>query len=148
MLRAPLPTTLNYNLAIHSTVSFWTVQKDQASLNAPASTTRPTPVQTGRLRRRRPPSLSAALGRARIDRPGAADGRAPHQGGAVSDGQEPGQFRVRGDPFAQQDNGAGACPLRVRRSPRERDRGRQQRHGEDPYCSWIGAGGLPERSEE
>jgi hypothetical protein len=35
-------------------------------------------------------------------------------------------------------------PLRVRRSPRERDRGRQQRHGEDPYRSWIGAGGLPE----
>src|SRR5208282_3880134 len=66
-----------------------------------------------RCRGRRPPSLSAAPGRARIDRPGTADGRAPHQGGAVPDGQEPGQFRVRGDPFAQQDIGAGACPQRV-----------------------------------
>ena len=29
MLRAPLPTTLNHNLAIHSNDSFWTVQKDK-----------------------------------------------------------------------------------------------------------------------
>jgi hypothetical protein len=49
MLRAPLPTTLNYNLAIHSNDSFWTVQKDQASLNAVLPTTPRRPVQTGRL---------------------------------------------------------------------------------------------------
>jgi hypothetical protein len=48
-LRAPLPAALNYNLAIHSKDSFWTLQKDQASLSAPASTTRRSPVQTGRL---------------------------------------------------------------------------------------------------
>src|SRR5437764_813018 len=39
MLRAPLPTTLNYYLAIHSNDSFWTVQKDQASLSAVLPTT-------------------------------------------------------------------------------------------------------------
>ena len=36
------------------------------------------------------------------------------------------------------------APLRVRHSPRQRDRGRQQRHREDAHCSRIGAGGLPE----
>src|SRR5436309_16056485 len=51
-----------------------------------------------RCRRRRPPSLSAAPGRARIDRPGTADGRTPYQGGAVPDGQEPGQFRFAAVP--------------------------------------------------
>jgi len=50
MLRAPLPTTLNYNLAIHSNDSFWTVQKDQASLSAVLPTTPRRPVQAGRLR--------------------------------------------------------------------------------------------------
>src|SRR5580704_16314363 len=50
MLRAPLPTTLNYNLAIHSNDSFWIVQKDQASLSAVRLTTPRRPVQTGRLR--------------------------------------------------------------------------------------------------
>src|SRR5437868_14678474 len=50
MLRAPLPTTLNYYLAIHSNDSFWTVQKDQASLSAVLPTTPRRPVQTGRLR--------------------------------------------------------------------------------------------------
>jgi hypothetical protein len=54
------------------------------------------------------------------------------------------QFRVRGDPFAQQDIGAGACPLRIRRSPRKRDCRRQQRHGENSHCSRIGARCLPE----
>src|SRR5207302_6770751 len=49
MLRAPLPTTLNYYLAIHSNDSFWTVQKDQASLSAVLPTTPRRPVQTGRL---------------------------------------------------------------------------------------------------
>src|SRR5580704_588771 len=49
MLRAPLPTTLNYNLAIHSNDSFWIVQKDQASLSAVRLTTPRRPVQTGRL---------------------------------------------------------------------------------------------------
>jgi site-specific recombinase XerC len=49
MLRAPLPTALNYNLAIHSNDSFWTVQKDQASLSAVLPTTPRRPVQTGRL---------------------------------------------------------------------------------------------------
>src|SRR5437868_6109366 len=57
MLRAPLPTTLNYYLAIHSNDSFWTVQKDQASLSAVLPTTPRRPVQTGRLRAR-----SAACG--------------------------------------------------------------------------------------
>src|SRR5580700_7022069 len=52
MLRAPLPTTLNYNLAIHSNDSFWIVQKDQASLSAVRLTTPRRPVQTGRLRDR------------------------------------------------------------------------------------------------
>src|ERR1700751_4927736 len=51
MLRAPLPTTLNYNLAIHSNDSFWTVQKEQASLSALLPTTPRRPVQTERLRR-------------------------------------------------------------------------------------------------
>src|SRR5215831_13753437 len=51
MLRAPLPTTLNYNLAIHSNDSFWTVQKDQASLSAVLPTTPRRPVQAGRLHR-------------------------------------------------------------------------------------------------
>src|SRR5580704_6948598 len=50
MLRAPLPTTLNDNLAIHSNDSFWIVQKDQASLSAVRLTTPRRPVQTGRLR--------------------------------------------------------------------------------------------------
>src|SRR5580704_5092150 len=50
MLRAPLPTTLNYNLAIHSDDPFWIVQKDQASLSAVRLTTPRRPVQTGRLR--------------------------------------------------------------------------------------------------
>src|SRR5580692_10177841 len=50
MLRAPLPTTLNYNLAIHSNDPFWIVQKDQASLSAVRLTTPRRPVQTGRLR--------------------------------------------------------------------------------------------------
>jgi len=49
MLRAPLPTTLNYNLAIHSNDPFWIVQKDQASLSAVRLTTPRRPVQTGRL---------------------------------------------------------------------------------------------------
>ena len=49
LLRGPLPTALNDNLAIHSKNSFWTVQKDQASLSASASTTPCRPVQTGRL---------------------------------------------------------------------------------------------------
>src|SRR5437588_11339369 len=49
MLRAPLPTTLNYYLAIHSNHSFWIVQKDQASLSAVRPTTPRRPVQTGRL---------------------------------------------------------------------------------------------------
>jgi hypothetical protein len=49
MLRAPLPTTLNNYLAIHSNDSFWTVQKDQASLSAVLPTTPRRPVQTGRL---------------------------------------------------------------------------------------------------
>jgi hypothetical protein len=40
---------LNDNLAIHSKDSFWTLPKDQASLNALARTTRRRPVQTGRL---------------------------------------------------------------------------------------------------
>src|SRR5438105_9066508 len=52
MLRAPLPTTLNYYLAIHSNDSFWTVQKDQASLSAVLPTTPRRPVQTGRLLRK------------------------------------------------------------------------------------------------
>src|SRR5580704_9887540 len=56
MLRAPLPTTLNYNLAIHSNDSFWIVQKDQASLSAVLPTTPRRPVQTGRLRRGDPTS--------------------------------------------------------------------------------------------
>src|SRR5438477_2774 len=50
IIRAPLPTTLNYYLAIHSNDSFWTVQKDQASLSAVLPTTPRRPVQTGRLR--------------------------------------------------------------------------------------------------
>jgi hypothetical protein len=50
MLRAPLPTTLNYNLAIHSNDPFWIVQKDQASLSAVLPTTPRRPVQTERLR--------------------------------------------------------------------------------------------------
>ena len=58
MLRAPLPTTLNYNLAIHSNDSFWIVQKDQASLSAVRQTTPRRPVQTGRLRRNHRPPLS------------------------------------------------------------------------------------------
>jgi hypothetical protein len=49
LLRGPLPTELNDNLAIHSKDSFWTLQKDQASLSALAPTTRRRPVQTGRL---------------------------------------------------------------------------------------------------
>jgi hypothetical protein len=53
MLRAPLPTTLNDNLAIHSNASFWTVQRDQASLSAVLPTTPRRPVQTGRLRSNR-----------------------------------------------------------------------------------------------
>src|SRR6266705_2188514 len=80
-----------------------------------------------RRRGRRPSALSAAPGRTRTDRPGTPDGRAPHQGGTVPDGEKPRQFRLHGDPFAQQDIGPGARPLRVHRSPRERDRGRQQR---------------------
>src|SRR5438094_96432 len=48
-LRPSMPTTLNY-LAIHSNDSFWTVQKDQASLSAVLPTTPRRPVQTGRLR--------------------------------------------------------------------------------------------------
>src|SRR6516164_7590894 len=40
--------------------------------------------------------------------------------------------------------GAGARPLRIPRSPRQRDRGRQQRHREDAHCPWTGAGCLPE----
>jgi hypothetical protein len=55
-----------------------------------------------------------------------------------------GQFRLHGDPFAQQDTGPRARPLRVHCSPRERDRGRQQRNREDTHCSRIGAGWLSE----
>jgi hypothetical protein len=40
------------SIAIHSKHSFWTLQKDQASLSAPASTTRRRPVQIGRLQAR------------------------------------------------------------------------------------------------
>src|SRR5262249_49079727 len=66
------------------------------------------------------------------------------KGGTVPDGQKPRQFRLHGDPVAQQDVGPGTRPLRVHCSPRERHRGRQQRHWEDAHCSRIGAGGLPE----
>jgi hypothetical protein len=52
-LRRPLPTALNHDLAIHSKHSFWTVQKDPASLSTLLSTTAGRPVQTGRLRTRR-----------------------------------------------------------------------------------------------
>src|SRR6266567_1906767 len=96
-----------------------------------------------RRRGRRPSALSAAPGRTRTDRPGTPDGRAPHQGGTVPDGEKPRQFRLHGDPFAQQDIGPGARPLRVHRSPRERDRGRQQRHRQESHRSRIGAGRLP-----
>jgi len=34
LLRGPLPTALNDNLATHSKDSFWSPQKDQASLSA------------------------------------------------------------------------------------------------------------------
>jgi hypothetical protein len=64
MLRAPLPTTLNYNLAIHSNDSFWTVQKDQASLTSRLSATAARPVQTGRL----PSYLDRMLDELFIDR--------------------------------------------------------------------------------
>jgi hypothetical protein len=47
------------------------------------------------------PPLFAAPGRTRTDRARTTDGRAPHQGGAVPDGEEPRQFRLHGDPFAQ-----------------------------------------------
>src|ERR1700730_14065147 len=49
-LRRPLPAALNHDLAIHSKHSFWTVQKDPASLRTLLSTTAGRPVQTGRLR--------------------------------------------------------------------------------------------------
>jgi hypothetical protein len=49
LLRGPLSAPLNYNLAIHSKDSFWTVQKDQASLSAVATTTRRRSVETERL---------------------------------------------------------------------------------------------------
>jgi hypothetical protein len=48
-LRRPLPAALNHDLAIHSKYSFWTVQKDPASLSTLLSTTAGRPVQTGRL---------------------------------------------------------------------------------------------------
>jgi hypothetical protein len=48
-LRRPLPAALNHDLAIHSKHSFWTVQKDPASLSTLLSTTAGRPVQTGRL---------------------------------------------------------------------------------------------------
>src|SRR5205807_10335381 len=72
MLRAPLPTTLNYYLAIHSNHSFWIVQKDQASLSAVRPTTPRRPVQTGRLRR------AAGLGYRRVEEVGPDSGRRVH----------------------------------------------------------------------
>jgi hypothetical protein len=48
--RRPLPAAQNHNLPIHSSRSFWTVQKDQVSFRALFSTTRSRTVQTGRLR--------------------------------------------------------------------------------------------------
>src|SRR5262249_27161403 len=47
--RRPPPPALNHDLAIHPKHSFWTIQKDSASLNALPSNTRNRPVQTGRL---------------------------------------------------------------------------------------------------
>jgi hypothetical protein len=52
LLRRPMPAALNDNLAIHRNDPFWTVQKDKASLSAPAPTMTIRSVQTGRLRRR------------------------------------------------------------------------------------------------
>src|SRR5438105_1230707 len=49
-LRRPLPAARNHDLAIHSTHSFWTVQKDLASPSTLLSATASRPVQTGRLR--------------------------------------------------------------------------------------------------
>jgi hypothetical protein len=47
-LRRPLPAALNH-LAIQFKHSFWTVQKDPASLSTLLSTIAGRPVQTGRL---------------------------------------------------------------------------------------------------
>jgi hypothetical protein len=87
-------------------------------------------AQAMRRRGRRPSPLFAAPGRTRTDRPGTADGRAPHRGGTVPDGEKPRQFRLHRDPFAQQDIGPGTRPRRIHCSPRQCDRGRQQRHWE------------------
>jgi transposase len=82
------------------------------------------------MRRRRsgPCSVPRAAGGTGADRPRAADDRAPHQGSKVSVHQEPRQFRLQGDPEAQQDAGAGARPLRMDRAARERHRPRAEWH--------------------
>ena len=49
-------------------------------------------------------------------------------------------------PSAQQDPRPGTRPFRVRDPPRERDRGRQQRHGQDAHRSRDRSRGLPERA--
>ena len=53
-------------------------------------------------------------------------------------------FDFTGHPLAQQDAGAGAGPLGVRRAPREHHRARQQRHRQDPHRPRARAGRLPE----
>ena len=76
-------------------------------------------------RRRRPPPLPAAPGRARADRPGAPNGRASDQGSPVPGRKEPGQLRLRRHPLAQQDPSLGAGPLGIRHPPREHHRAGQ-----------------------
>ena len=55
-----------------------------------------------------------------------------------------GVVRLHRDPLAEQDIGPGTRPRRIHSSPRERDRGRQQRHWEDAHCSRTGAVCLSE----
>src|SRR6516165_5224741 len=90
-------------------------------------------------RRRRPPPLPAAPGRARADRPGAPNGRAPDQGSALPRRKEPGQLRLCRHPLAQQDPGLGAGPLGIRHPPREYHRTGQQWDRQDPYIA-LGLG--------
>src|SRR5580704_8042398 len=94
MLRAPLPTTLNYNLAIHSNDSFWIVQKDQASLSAVRLTTPRRPVQTGRLlsingaRRRSGGCAPKAIELTPGDLPRVVSGRLSRPRGRLTAGQK------------------------------------------------------------
>jgi len=94
-----------------------------------------------RRRRHRSRALPAASDRARGHRPRTAHRRATDQGGPVKPAVKSlDRFELHSNPLTQQDPGAGAGALRVRQPPRERHRGKQQRHRQDSRRIGTGAG--------